>query len=166
MTITIIRRKHFLGTQFPRILWVLPLTGLLLLAADHAWKTKATSAWTAGDAQEVLTNSPWSVIVTAGITRKQTEDERRAGGEMGEAHGVGFDGVDNARRKAQLPKDVTDVFKPNPYTPPPAQFLKLRLRWESALPVRVAELKSGVIEPPTLEVDGYQIAVYGVPGEY
>ena len=39
-----------------------------------------------------------------------------------------------------------------------------RLCWESALPVRLAELKAHVIEPPTLDGDGYQIAVYGVPG--
>jgi hypothetical protein len=42
--------------------------------------------------------------------------------------------------------------------------LHLKLRWESALPVRLAELKSHEVEPPTLEGDGYQIAVYGVPG--
>jgi hypothetical protein len=30
--------------------------------------------------------------------------------------------------------------------------------------VRLAELKAHVIEPPTLEGDGYQIAVYGIPG--
>src|ERR1035441_6472576 len=42
--------------------------------------------------------------------------------------------------------------------------LTLRLRWESALPVRLAELKSHEIEPPTLEGDGYRIAVYGIPG--
>jgi hypothetical protein len=44
--------------------------------------------------------------------------------------------------------------------------MRLLLRWESALPVRAAELKSGVIAPPTLDSDGYTIAVYGVPGEY
>jgi hypothetical protein len=39
----------------------------------------------------------------------------------------------------------------------------LQLRWESALPVRLAELKSHEVEPPTLESDGYRIAVYGIP---
>ena len=42
--------------------------------------------------------------------------------------------------------------------------IALKLRWESALPVRIAELKSHVVEPPTLEGDGYRIAVYGIPG--
>lgn len=40
------------------------------------------------------------------------------------------------------------------------------LRWESALPVRVAELKARVVEPPTTSTDGYFLAVYGVPGNY
>ena len=30
----------------------------------------------------------------------------------------------------------------------------------------MAELKTGVIAPPTLDNDGYSIAVYGIPGEY
>jgi hypothetical protein len=38
------------------------------------------------------------------------------------------------------------------------------LRWESALPVRLAELKSREMDLPTLEGDGYRIAVYGLPG--
>ena len=42
--------------------------------------------------------------------------------------------------------------------------MSLKLSWESALPVRLAELKAHVVEPPTLEGDGYQIAVYGIPG--
>ena len=36
----------------------------------------------------------------------------------------------------------------------------------SALPIRVAEMKAGVVEPPTLDGDGYRVAVYGVPGGY
>ena len=40
------------------------------------------------------------------------------------------------------------------------------VRWESALPIRAAEVKSQTGEPPTLPGDGYLIAVYGVPGAY
>src|SRR5208282_2039939 len=32
------------------------------------------------------------------------------------------------------------------------------------LPVQLAELKAHEAEPPTLEGDGYRIAVYGIPG--
>ena len=34
------------------------------------------------------------------------------------------------------------------------------------MPVRIAELKAHVIEPPTIEGDGYRIAIYGIPGGY
>lgn len=149
------------------IVWALPVAAGLLAAGDAAWKEKPIPGWTQQDAQQILTNSPWSRTVSAAITRRQSEDERRAGGEMGQAKGVGYDGVDDKRPKMELPiKSVADLVKPNPYVAPPTQYLKLRLRWESALPVRAAELKSGVIAPPTLVDAGYSLAVYGIPGEY
>ena len=43
------------------------------------------------------------------------------------------------------------------------QAITVQLRWESALPIRVAELKSRFAATPTLEGDGYSLAVYGVP---
>jgi hypothetical protein len=42
----------------------------------------------------------------------------------------------------------------------------LIVRWESVLTIRAAGIKVGVVEPPTLEGDGYRIAVYGVPGGF
>ena len=39
----------------------------------------------------------------------------------------------------------------------------LKLRWESALPIRAAELKARDTSAPTLDADHYAIAVYGVP---
>jgi hypothetical protein len=107
--------------------------------------------------------------VTAGIARPMSEDELRQGGEMGEHHGVGYDGVEgNKPQNTPLPKSVPDLLLGK--NPPTTRFkpgiATLRLRWESALPVRIAELKSHEIEPPTLEGDGYQIAVYDVPGDY
>lgn len=147
--------------------WVLPVSGVLLMAGNSVWQDKPIPSWTPEDARQILTDSPWSRIVVAGITRRQSEDERRAGGEMGQSKGVGFDGVDDVRVKPQLPNNVADLlFKPTPYIPPPPKYLNLRIRWESALPVRAAELRTGVIAPPTLDVDGYTIAVYGIPGEF
>lgn len=46
------------------------------------------------------------------------------------------------------------------------QEVTLKLVWESALPIRLAELKSHEVEPPTTDLDGYCIAVYNVPGDY
>jgi hypothetical protein len=158
-----ISRKFLLNPIF----WVIPISGSLLMAGDPAWKDKPIPSWTDSDARQILTDSPWSRTVVAGITRRQSEDERRAGGQMGEAHGVGYDGVGTPRPKPQLPiKGVADLVKPNPYVAPRAEYLRLRLCWESALPVRAAELKAGIIPPPILVDDGYSIAVYGIPGEY
>jgi hypothetical protein len=141
----------------------------LLMAADPIWKAKPAAQWSEADAKQILAASPWVKEVTAGIARPQTEDELRAGGEMGEHHGVGYDGVENNKpRNGQLPKSVPDLlfgkgptntrFKPGQTT--------VRIRWESALPVRIAELKGREVEPPTLEGEGYQVAVYDVPGAY
>ena len=90
-----------------KLLWTLPAVGVLLMAADPAWKNKTVQGWTAEDADQVLTNSPWSKLVVAAINRKQSEDERRAGGNMGDAKGVGYDGIQQT--KAQLPTNLPDL---------------------------------------------------------
>jgi hypothetical protein len=43
------------------------------------------------------------------------------------------------------------------------QAVSLKLRWESAFPVREAELKNRDTTAPTVDEDHYAIAVYGVP---
>jgi hypothetical protein len=142
----------------------------LLTATDPTWKTKPTAQWSEEDAKQILSVSPWVKVVTAGIARPMSEDELRQGGEMGEHHGVGYDGVEgNKPGNAQLPKSVSDMLLTGKNTPP-TRFkpgaTTVRLRWECALPIRIAELKGHEIEPPTLEGEGYQIAVYDVPGDY
>ena len=82
---------------------------------------------------------------------------------MGQPHGVGYDGIEHQKSIFKLPTSVPDLFKVD-NTVRPEQSLTLLLRWESALPIRVAELKSHVVEPPTLEGDGYSLAIYGIPG--
>ena len=121
------------------------------------------ASWTQEDARQILAESPWARTVTAGLSRLQNEDARREGGNMGQSHGVGFDGVGArpVRPKLDLPTILTKA-----YTPPPAEFVKLRLRWETALPVRAAELKAGEIDPPTLDGEGYKVAIYDVPGMF
>lgn len=149
------------------LFWALSIPAVLLTAADTSWKDKPIAGWNGQDAQQVLLHSPWSRIVRAGITRRESEDERRAGGEMGQPTGLGYDGVGTPRPKPQLPiKSLGDLVKPQPYVAPPTEYLKLRLRWESALPVRAAELKAGFIPPPILVDEGYSLAIYGIPGQY
>jgi hypothetical protein len=144
----------------PRLSWLLAACVLLLTAAESSWKDKPISDWTEQDARQILSDSPWAKTVTAGLTRVQTEDERREGGNMGQPHGVGFDGVGEKEAKPRIP----NIFDRS--TPSAPGFVKLRVRWETALPVRVAELKAREIEPPTLEGEGYRIAVYRVPASY
>lgn len=137
------------------------LSGLALLAGDPSWRSKPISDWTEQDAARVLTDSPWAREVPATVLRRQTEDERREGGKMGQEHGVGFNGIDETRSK--LPASISELVKGTP-SRTTSKAPKLLVRWESSLPVRAAELKARFIEPPTLESEGYRIAVYGVPG--
>lgn len=145
------------------------LTGIALLRGQtpvipaspaEAWRTKPIADWTERDAVQVLEHSPWAKMTVAGIARRQTEDERREGGNMGQPTGVGFDGIDDRRVRPVLPQNV---FVPAPTAPSKAQLIRLLVRWESAVPVQAAELKRGEGQPPTLSDDGYSIAVYGVP---
>jgi hypothetical protein len=136
-----------------------------LIAADPVWRAKPAAEWTEEDAKLVLSASPWAKSITATVTRRLTEDQLREGGQMGQPRGIGNEGVD--------PKDSGPKVSPNVLSgrggddrsarslPQP---IRLKLRWESALPIRLAELKAHEIEPPTLGGDGYYIAVYGIPG--
>ena len=136
----------------------------LLIAADQVWESKPTSQWTEEDARQVLTNSPWSKATRAVITRRLTEEQLREGGQMGQPRGIGNEGLD--------PKGSGPKVSPNILTGPGGgdrsprslpQSITLQLRWESALPVRLAELKVHEMGPSTLPGDGYSIAVYGIP---
>jgi hypothetical protein len=92
----------------------------------------------------------------------QSESARVAGGNMGQPQGVGYAGVDNTTDKQKVAKVLSGDFSGSAPIPP----IALRVRWESALPVRAAELKAHEVEPPTLDGEGYRIAVYGIPGSY
>jgi hypothetical protein len=150
-------------SDFSRLLWLIPASALLLVAADPPWKTKPISQWTEEDAKLVLADSPWSKTITAGIARRQTEDERREGGNMGQQTGVGYDNVDKKGSGPKMPTTLGDLFTAPRSARSFPQATTMLVRWEHALPVQVAELKTGFVEPPTLPGDGYRISVYGVP---
>ena len=145
-----------------QVLWMAAVSAVLASAADVAWRSKAINQWNEEDARQILSNSPWARTCKGMISRLQTEDERREGGNMGQEHGVGFDGVDGQGSKP-TPFETVRGAVDTRRTP---QAVTLNVRWESALPIRAAEFKAGIMEPPTLEGDGYRIAVYGVPGGY
>ena len=144
--------------------WLVPCTALLLIAQEPAWQIKPIANWTDEDAQQVLEHSPWAKTVLAGIARRQTEDERREGGNMGQPTGVGYDGVQD--RKIPIKQALGNPFIPGKPLPSTAPTVQLLVRWESALPVRAAEFKAHEDPPPTLSDNGYTIAVYGVPASF
>jgi hypothetical protein len=147
-----------------RLLWLPLIPAVLLLADDPAWKTKRPAQWSEEDAQEVLTKSPWARTFSAGLAGRQTEDQLRDGGDMGQPTGLGFDHVDPAGSGYHLsPKNIFFGKGGDDRSPRslPGTF-PLGLRWETALPVRMAEGKAHQDEL-ALDGGGYQIAVFGVP---
>jgi hypothetical protein len=164
------RERNYRAVAWP-ILSSAVLTALLIVrlpAEGPFWIDKQPSQWTEQDAQQLLKSSPWAHDTGAVISRRLTEEQLREGGQMGQPQTIGNAGVDPKGSEYKISPDMLNVFtgrggddrsarsRPQPLT--------LRLCWESALPVRLAELRAHIIEPPTLEGDGYQIAVYGIPG--
>jgi hypothetical protein len=159
-----------MGRSIASVIALLCVLAAALVGAAPSWKNKPAAQWTEEEARQILTSSPWSRQITAGVARRLSEDELREAGQMGQPRTIGYDGVDPKGSGPKLPARPKDLVAPGPNggrsLRSTTQAIALRLRWESALPVRLAELKSGELEPPTLEGDGYRIAVYGLPGGY
>ncbi len=122
---------------------------ITLFAADPAWLSKPIAQWDAEDAKQVLTNSPWVKYAKPAVLPELTEAQRREGGQMGGGKSSGLLTPNPQAGKARAPSGYAGA---------------LSVRWESALPVRVAELKAKEIGAPDWEGDFYAIAVYDVPG--
>ena len=144
------------------------VSAAMLPASDRSWKIKAAPQWIEVDARQILSNSPWAGAITAGLARRQSEVELRDGGQMGQPRGIGYEGVDAKGAGPKMPTKVTDLFVPAPNggrsIRSTVQGINVSFRWESAIPVRLAEWKSQESDPPTTRADGYGIAVYGIPG--
>ncbi len=148
---------------------------VLMAAGDQPWKDKQIAEWNDDDAKQVLTDSPWAKTVTPTIDRTANSGERRSGGGMGRGGGIGIGGINigipgigGIGRRGGMggggypgggqrrgPDDDTGAASNQPSD--------LTLRWESALPVRAAELKAHDSSAPTLDEAHYAIVVYGVP---
>jgi hypothetical protein len=134
----------------------------LLSAEDPSWKQKSISQWDDQDAKRVLADSPWVRNVKLQRVRYLSESERRDSGnwEAGIAARDGI-GIDLA--------PLLGMFGPNNVFIVNELARRLRpdvgnvaVRWESARPVRAAELKTGEAGAPVWQGDYYAIAVYDV----
>jgi hypothetical protein len=156
---------------------LLLMPALLLATADEAWKDKQIAEWSEADAKQVLSDSPWVKTVTPTLNRSANDGPRRSSGRgqgggigvggvgislpgiggMGRRGGIGGPGAGGGYPRGGQTGGADDrgTTSITPST--------LTLRWESALPVREAELKSRDTGAPTLDEDHYAIAVYGVP---
>jgi len=128
----------------------------MLTGADQAWKNKQYPEWTEDDAKEVMTDSPWAKSVVAVLVKPRGREEHaRHRGRIGiGGFGIGRTGSDGAGRHGG--EDGADKASPD-------QQATLTLRWESAQPMREAELKARDIGAPDVADDYYAIAVFGVP---
>ncbi len=139
--------RYILGSS------IVALSAVALMAAD-SWKAKQIEQWTEGDAKQILTKSPWVQHATPGLLPKESEAARRQGGKMGGSQGV----------RAISPAVLFGGPGAPPHAARPSLFKPLEIRWESAHPVRAAEIKTHEEDSPEVIANTYAIAVYDVPG--
>jgi hypothetical protein len=164
-------------------LLAVPICALGLSAGDQTWKDKEIAAWTEDDARQVITDSPWARKVTPELGSPESRRSDRGGrpgyggggggGYPGGGGGVGFPGggigfPGGGRRGGGYPgggggnsqgSDTSSDGSSRAAQTPPT----LTVRWETALPVREAELKARDTSAPVVEEGHYAIAVYGIP---
>jgi hypothetical protein len=149
--------QELMSTLLRSFLFAFPLA--LLIGADPSWTAKPVSQWDEEDAKQVLTNSPWVKYARPALLPQLTEAQRREGGQMGGGKGVGLQGIREGGVFGVAPDPQPGRVKARSG---PAD--ALAVRWESAFPVRVAELKAKEIGAPDWEGEFYAIAVYDVTG--
>src|SRR5580658_3979527 len=138
----------------------------LIEAEDLTWKDKQVAEWSDADAKQVLADSPWVKSTTPTLTKGSQSSSSPMGqrGNIGFGMpGLGFPGGGMGRRGG-MGQNPNNNPNNNSNYDPNQKLPTLTLRWESAMPVREAELKARDVNAPTLEdEDHYAIAVYGVP---
>lgn len=164
-------KKLFLAT--------LPLLAVSVAIADDpdpAWKTKQIPEWSEQDAKDLLAESPWVKTFTPSMKQNQDGNNNGMGRRRGMGGGgvgmggigIGIPGMGGMGRRypgggypgggGGYPNDQQQNRRNDNNQPS-----KVTLRWESALPVRSAELKAHDNDAPTLDEKHYVVAVYGVP---
>ena len=141
------------------------------LVSAQGWK-KPVPEWTADDAHEILTDSPWTKTVTPTVelsNERGNVGQRRSGGP---SIGIGVPGIGGIGRPGRFPgggypgpagRNPGGSYPSGDDRAESTTRPTLSLRWESALPVREAELKARETDAPTIDENHYAIAVRGVP---
>lgn len=136
---------------------LLTMFAVLLTASGPSWWTKPLREWNETDAKQMLASSPWVAKATPVELPLRNESEMRSSGLMGTGQSVGM-GALTASALTGVAASQPSQRRAKP------RGLEVEVRWESALPVRAAELKSREEILPEWDGPMYAIAVYDVPG--
>jgi hypothetical protein len=149
----------------PRLCLLAVASVVLLSGSIPSWEQKTIPQWDDQDAKQVLADSPWVKSVKLERVRDLSKFERRDGGNMsaGIPPYVGLfwldlsalGGLFGPSNNEGLGMGLTSHLRP--------ELGNVVVRWESALPVRAAEMKAGEVSAPVWQGDYYAIAVYDVP---
>jgi hypothetical protein len=129
----------------------------LLTASGPSWISKPPKQWDEADARQILTDSPWVRKVTPAELPLRNENAVRQSGLMGAGQSVGIDAIGGASALTGVGANQPSRRGARP------KALQVEVRWESALPVRAAELKAKEEDLPEWEGPVYAIAIYDVP---
>jgi len=133
---------------------------------DPAWKSKQIADWTEDDAKQVIADSPWVKTFTPYLSASggQSTVRPRMGGISVGGIGIGMPG---GRR---MGGGYPGGYPPGGGYPggqsDSSSLPRVVLRWESAMPIRSAELKARDNNAPVIDDKHYAIAVYGVPARF
>jgi hypothetical protein len=125
----------------------------------NPWTAKRIPDWSDADAYLILSNSPWAKPTPASLTRLMTASQRRDGGDMA-AQGGGHGGI-GVQNAGNLVKTGGAIKRPGE-GPEAERLPRLTIRWESAMPVQAAELRTHDNGAPELDGENYAIALYDV----
>jgi len=147
-----------------------------LLAAD-AWQTKPFPQWTDKDVAKLVGSSPWAheVRVTPGRVPSAAGLPARHGGTMGDASNHGPMSADSGMRGAPDAGDPASHLERGGSDPltEMGQTITVVVRWQSALPLRQAEVRAKygseaatsdqVKQQLAQDPNVYVVAVFGLP---
>jgi hypothetical protein len=118
-----------------------------------SWINAPVPQWSEENAKQLLTDSPWVKTVHLDVVRNLSLFERRDGGDWDSGIGTGFGmaatGIFGDWREAQALEHAYAR----------STLGTVMVRWESALPVRASESKTGEFDVPGWVGDYYAIAV-------